>query len=260
MKHIEKRFLFQSKTFNSKKTYKAVDFINIKGQLGSIEQKLKDNKDKFAILESAEGVFIDGFVNKIDGKHFVIPIPDPTLIYFHNAQYFLSQINENRESLLKKLDFNKSLNEGSINEIFTFFGVTSGFVVFLFTAIESFINQLIPDDFIYVNPLKSKTETFNKQQIQEFLDFKTKITKVLTLVTKKDFFSKQTTSNQLIWNLKEFRDEIIHTKQEDNHLKYSKLIKTSFNFKYEKVLEAVANFMNFYKKDTIKECPCENNY
>ena len=93
-----------------------------------------------------------------------------------------------------------------------------------------------------------------------FLDFKTKIKDVLPMITGKDFFSKSTPANQLIWNLKDFRDEIIHTKANENPLKYEKLIKTSLNFKYEKTLMATATFMNFYKTDFILECDCGQDF
>ena len=65
----------------------------------------------------------------------------------------------------------------------------------------------------------------------------------------------------MIWNLKEFRDDIIHTKQEDNNmLRYEGLIKKSLNFKYDKALISVASFMNFYKKDYIVECNCGGDF
>jgi hypothetical protein len=60
----------------------------------------------------------------------------------------------------------------------------------------------------------------------------------------------------MIWNLKEFRDQIIHTKPDDNPLMYDSLIKMSLNFKYDETLEAVATFMNYYRPDYIVECNC----
>ncbi|MBI2270134.1 MAG: hypothetical protein HYU69_07215 [Bacteroidetes bacterium] len=144
--------------------------------------------------------------------------------------------------------------------MYNYYGLTSGFVIYLFTSIESFINQLIPDNYSFKKEQSKKTEIFNKSQIQEHLDFKTKITEVLPDVTKKNFFQKSTSSNQRIWNLKNFRDDIVHTKHEDNPLRYEKLIKTALNFDYNKTLESVAAFMNFYRKDYIIECGCGVDY
>lgn len=73
---------------------------------------------------------------------------------------------------------------------------------------------------------------------------------------RNNHFRNNTPTNALIWQLKEFRDSIIHTKEESNPLKYDSLIKKSLNFKYEKTLVAVAKFMNHYKPDYILECEC----
>jgi hypothetical protein len=151
--------------------------------------------------------------------------------------------------LLQKVDINSKLSEPAINEIYAFFGVSSGYIIFLFASIESFINSIIPANYIFTKESKSKTEAFNQSQIQEFLDFNTKIRKVLTDITKKDFFKHQTRSTQMIWNLKDFRDSIIQKS-------YFNLLKNALDFKYDDTLESVATFMNFYKKDYIVECDC----
>ena len=68
-------------------------------------------------------------------------------------------------------------------------------------------------------------------------------------------------ARQHIWNLKEFRNDIIHTKpKKDAVLWYDNLIKKSLNFKYLETLNAVAKFMNFYKTDYIIECDCGKDF
>ncbi len=254
MKHIKKRFLLESDSDKINFNDPSFEVIDIEPNLPN--QILSDKKNCVAFVQTETGNIYGGFVHKVDGKNLVFPIPDPTLIYFNNAQQSISLIKSLRQKLLDKVDFTKSLSEPALNEIYHYFGTTSGFVIFLFTSIESFINQQIPDNFIFRKELNRKTEIYNKAQIQEFLDFRTKITEVLSQAKKKDFFHKQTPSSQVIWNLKNFRDDIIHTKTDISPLKYDKLIKTSLNFKYEKALKSVANFMNFYRSDYIVECEC----
>ena len=72
----------------------------------------------------------------------------------------------------------------------------------------------------------------------------------------KNFFLNPTPTNQNITNLKNLRDEIIHTKSEIDYSKQQILLKSVLSFKYDQTFEAVAKFMNFYKPDYITECNC----
>lgn len=229
-------------------------YVDIKNS--DTEKELSKRRGTVAYVQTEDDIVYAGFVHNIKGKDYVFPVPDPTLIYFNNAQLSLASIAENKNKLIEKLDFREKLSEPALNEIYNFYGVTSGFVIFLFTAIESFINHIIPEDFEYKNILKNKTEVYTKQQIQENIDFKSKLTKVLPQATGNNFFLKSTPTNERLWKLKEFRDDIIHTKPGQSELKYDNLIKDSLKFKYEETLGAVAKFMNFYKPDYIVECDC----
>lgn len=257
MKHIKKRFFFDYKRGELDLNETNAEFFKFDADG---EKRVIGKKGNIAFLELDTDQWIGGFVNKVNGKTFILPIPDPTLIYFHNAQSSLKQIEIEKDSLIKKLDFQGKMPETAINEIYNYFGLTSGFVIFLFTAMESFINQNIPEDYKFENELSRKTEIFNKRQIQESLDFKTKITKVMSAATGKDFFKKSTPANQLIYRLKEFRDDVIHTKDDGEIMKYDTLVNNALRFPYEKALLAVAKFMNFYKEDYIIECDCGNDF
>jgi hypothetical protein len=257
MKHIRKRFLIHepANTQLDSEQYEFYDAEGVKDQA-----LLKKRNGELAFLYTTQGDRIGGFVHQADGKYFVFPMPDLTLVYFNNAQRSLDEIRLSRQALLQKVDVSQQLQETAEHELYHFYGTVSGFVIFLFTSIESFINQMIPDDFKFERPSNRNTEIFNKNQIQEFIDFKTKITTVLTEATGNNFFHSQTKVNQMIWNLKEFRDQIIHTKQDDQPLKYDKIIKKSLSFKYEDALYAVVTFMNFYKPDYIVECGCGRDF
>lgn len=256
MKHIRKRFFIKSDTnrFDGSKFEVITLNNNVK------KEDLKSKKDHIAYVETDTGLVYGGFIHQVENKNLFFPIPDPTLIYFNNAQLSIANIKKSRKKLIEKVDFTKSQDETAINEMYDYYGTTCGFVIFLFTSIESFINNLIPEDMIFEVSSTRRTEVYNKKQIQEFLDFKTKVTKVLKQATGKDFFHKATPANEMIWNLKNFRDNIIHTKPEETPLKYQELIKSSLNFKYERALDSVAKFMNYYKPDYIIECDCGADY
>jgi hypothetical protein len=254
MKHIRKRFFFEHKTKDFNPDPKDVEEITLSKE--SNTDVLKGKNGRITFLQTSKDFVIGGFVHKIDGKNYVFPVPELTLVYFNNAQGSIKFIKDSKTRLLLKADITTKLSEPAMSEIYSYFGVISGCIIFLFASIESFVNSIIPVNYKYVRELNNKTEVYNQSQIQESLDFKTKITKVLTEITKKDFFKHPTTANQMIWKLKEFRDNIIHTKQDATQMAYFKLLKMALDFKYEETLDSVAKFMNFYKQDYIIECTC----
>jgi hypothetical protein len=254
MKHIKKRFIIQMPTSEFDEIHKKDGYVFVSKE--SVQSDIKIKNGSLAYINTDEDLTIGGFSHKVNGKDFVFPVPDPTLIYFNNAQSYIKIIDESKNNLIDKIDFRSEFTETGLNEIYNFYGSTSGFVIFLFTAIESFVNQLIPEEYNFRKKLKNRTELYTKTQIEQNIDFKTKLNKILPDATGKDFFKSSTQAVQRIWNLKDFRDAIIHTKSSKSHVQFDHLIKTSLNFKYSDTLSAVAKFMNHYKSDYIVECDC----
>lgn len=221
--------------------------------------KLKENNNKPSVLFTDTGLATVGYVHNINGRRLIIPIPDPTLIYFHQAQISVAQIEEYRNELIEKLDLASGDSETAINEYYKFFGVSTGYVVFLFAALEAFINIIIPDGFEFKVIRDSRTEIYNKEQI-ELLDFKTKIDKVLLEATGKSFFKTSTPTNERIWRLREFRNAIMHTKPGKDYSNLNNIVHRLVKFNYSETLHAVALFMNFYKPGHIVECGCGKDF
>lgn len=131
----------------------------------------------------------------------------------------------------------------------------------MFTSLESFINFLIPDDIEYPKIRKDRTEIYNKQQIELYIKFWDKVKEVLPFCyDSKNFFKKQTPTNNHLVKLKEIRDEIVHTKSKEMYETQSKLIEKLLKFKYEGTLMALRKFMNFYKANYIVDCDCGNDF
>lgn len=253
MKHIKRRFYFQK---SKKEFLKDDDNMSFFDKEDITSEVIKQEvRDKHVFIETEDEI-LGAIAANINGKHFLIPVPDPTLIYFNNAQLTIKQIRATKDILIEKLDYSLEDARPPLHELYDYFGAVSSFVIFLFTAIESFVNSNIPDDYVYINRSKKNTEHYNKDQIQNYIDLKTKLKIILKEITTNNFFKKDTPMVQLIWKLKEFRDEIVHTKQSENIMKYEHLIKESLNFKFEKSLEAVAKMMNYYRPEYILECNC----
>lgn len=259
MKHIKKRFFLEgnSETINiDKSKFEIIENID-NGIDSSI---LANRKQQIAFIENEDKKLIAGFVQNINGKNYVFPVPDPTLVYFHNAQFNLRLSIIKKHDLLRKLDLEPPKTSIPIHELYDYYGTTCSVIINLFTSIESFLNQQIPNSYFYKKVTQKSTEIFNSKQIMEYIDFKTKATLIIPEITKKDFFKKQSSANQMIWNLKDFRDEIIHTKPEDDILRYKNLIKKSLNFKYDTAIQSVATYFNYHNKNYIEECDCNEDF
>lgn len=267
MKHIERKLLLQKKCTDEEliklqKTYEYFESKDFQDSDEIVEFLDESHKDNIVFVKTDKGYLFPLINQKIDGKKFSIPMPDPTLIYFNNAQSAFRLIKESKENLKIKLNIENLMSEVAINEIYNFFGLTSQFAIFLFTSIESFVNQMIPVDYNYKKVLNHKTEFFNSEQVQRYLSFNDKLKKVLPECSGKDFFKKQTPTTQHLDNLKKFRDEIVHTKKDmkNSNLFYDSIVTKSFSFKYEKTIKAVQTFMNFYKPDYVVECKCGSDF
>lgn len=259
-KHILKKFSNQV-TMDTPLDQANPDVFELDDPEVDFKDLLKKRKKDLLMIQTTESLTYLTAILNIDGTHIPIPLPDPTLVYFDAAYNFLCQIPERRKKLLDALQLkNNQLKEPAINEIYHYYSTTCGFTIFLFTAIESFINQQIPEDYKFSNVTNRRTEIYNKTQIQESIDFKTKLTKVLPDITGKNFFLKSTLENEFILKLKDFRDNIIHTKKVGKKIPYDSLLETALKFKYQKALDSVATFMNFYKKDYLTECPCSSTH
>lgn len=259
MKHIKKKFLFSYEEDDIKDELSKYQIFD--SSKDDDFKKNKINRGKHGYIKLEDESYHGAFLQNVNGIKILLPVPDPSLIYFHNAQSSLRIIQDCKKELLKKvvLDAPKNENgisENGINEIYNYFGICSSFVIMLFTSIESFINQHIPEDYVYERKLKNKTELFNKTQIQEHIDFNTKLFTILDLATKSNYFNKESPTKQNLLNLKELRDNIVHTKPDDTFFKYESILKKSLTHDFNKSIESVAKFMNHYKPGYVQECEC----
>ncbi len=207
MKHIKKKYLFQ---------FEGDEKIEPFGEkIKSFDPNLLSkarNRDVFITTE--KGLVIKAFTHKHKNGVATIPIPDLTLVYFDSAYNLNKERKEVEVKLFSKLTSNKeSFGEDATNEIYQFYGYASGCIIFLFTSIESFINHILPDDESYRVENSKNTIFYNKEQIQKYIQFDEKVKKVLPqLLNGANFFAHSSNNTQHIINLKNLRDELVHTK------------------------------------------------
>ncbi|HPW98053.1 MAG TPA: hypothetical protein PK218_05790 [Flavobacterium sp.] len=257
MKHIKRKFLFhddlQKIDIPKKFEYFKKDEVN--------QQLLKKNaKDKFVILETETNEKIFSFIYDNNGKHCMIPVPDFSLVNYNFAYTLNIERKEHIKKLIENLADLTTPNELSNTYAFDFQGCASSCIICLFTAIECFVNDIIPEKFIYQIKTQRKTEVYNKEQIQFSISFMDKLTKVLPEAFNKNFFSKPTPTNAHIINLKDLRNNIVHTKSDRTGKNNVEILKRLLSFKYDETLEATFKLFNFYREGFIEECSCNHDW
>ncbi|MDM1550521.1 MULTISPECIES: hypothetical protein [Empedobacter] len=257
MKHIKKKFYLESKDvpvpLKEGKKLLTVD--------RSDNATLKNIKkgENISFVKTEDENYRLALIYKHQGQHIFLPVPDFTLVYFNNAY-----LNNKSRKKLEKLLFKKINNiengysENVDSEIYGYIGIATSAIIQMFTSLESFINYLIPDEGVYIKIRPEKTESYNKEQIQKNIRFMEKVKEVLPFFTSKNFFINQTLTNNHIVNLKNIRDEIVHTKSNFLYQSQTELLEKLLKFKYDDTLSAIRKFMNFYIKDYNIDCDCSS--
>lgn len=262
MKHIKRKFTIQVKLPKG-----AVDKINEVGtKVSSPHEVLNSNhvpEGFVAWFLTDQDYMIKTF--KYDFKHsknpLFIPEPDPVLIYFNNAQINLRLIEQlgSRKNLIESL---KAVKDATaiMHNLYNFMAHSTSFAVFAFMALECLVNKVIPDDFSLRNEMRMKTEEYNIHQIQQ-MEFLKKIKDILPEVTKKYFWKDYPTEYQNIIDLKNFRNEVAHTKKQvKDETYYRQLFITALDFDYTNTLMAVKTFINYYCDRLVEECDCGRDF
>lgn len=252
MKHIKKKYLIE----------KAGGIEHLE-KIGEVIDKpdakaLKKAKNKHVFATTEDGKAFLAFLYNLNGQFTAIPLPDLSLVYFDGA-YNLNELRKQEEKLIigKVKNAKDGITENMLHDIYRYYGHASGCIISLFTALESFINHIIPNDIPYIKTLSHKTEYYNKEQIQKNIQFDDKVKSVIPyFFNGKSFNKSESQLNQYIEKLKVLRDDIVHPKSDENFKKQEELVKKLLNFQYDKTFEAVAGFMNYYKTSFVEECDC----
>ncbi|MBL7768786.1 MAG: hypothetical protein JNK20_07420 [Flavipsychrobacter sp.] len=99
--------------------------------------------DRYSLIIFDNGVAALCFPYFFEENAFLIPEPDPVLIYFNSAYSSYKSLLEVKEVLIQDL-INKDYDEGIRDKLYEFYGHASSFVVMLFLALEAHLNRCIP--------------------------------------------------------------------------------------------------------------------
>jgi hypothetical protein len=139
-------------------------------------------------------------------------IPNAPALFLNLSHSF----HEEARSLLRKCIADKGeFGELPNEEVFAFYERMMGSVVFACTALESFVNENIPDTYTYIDSSDKRfARVFNKEQIERQLSLDTKIGEVIPAALGVQF-----SKGGKLWSayikLRELRDRVIHMKTKD---------------------------------------------
>jgi len=143
-----------------------------------------------------------------------LDLPNTTAMFLNlsNILFKHAKNNFNSSSIQKIQKIRQSTRD---DNFFDFYENLFGSIVFAFTAIESFANEYIPDDFNYERNTKDDLiENMNKREIERKVPLSEKISNILPYI-----FNIKFTKQKKIWHeykkLEEIRDRIIHMKSQD---------------------------------------------
>lgn len=253
-----------------KKYVKAIDIsqgvVDVLNEARVDENKLSEiSQNKldgyYGMIQFDNNKLIQTFKYITDNKTFLIPEPDPIVIYFDTARLYHKTIQERRNKLFENLKVANNIVAVS-GDFYWYYSTVCNYVIFLFLSAEALVNKLIPKDFEYKKEIQGrKTELYNKFQIQRHIEFIEKIKNVLPEALGKNFVMDHTHKFEDLKMLKNFRDEIVHTKSHEAEKVqnfYEGLFTMSLDFEFDRTLMSTKDFINYYQPNLIEECTCGN--
>ncbi len=219
---------------------------------------LKDSSGKEFMFKSRTVTYQD--------KTFISPFPNPVHLFLKTSiESFNQSVNTlalmqndcQLDDLSRKisiLNINENFTNNNYND-FVRFRITS--IISLVAAIETFLNQIIPNNFIYNQARKlGEITELDKTKIESSkVYFIEKLTSVISqFLTNTKFENDNAELIETITEMYSVRKNIIHlkTNSEDEIAIYFSAIGKVLELDIEKSIEATIKYMNVVELDFIK--------
>jgi hypothetical protein len=149
-------------------------------------------------------------------KQLTIPLPNATALLLNSSANAFAAARAIRNSSNIDNHVRSEVAFNSDKEAFDYLERMIEAIVLAFTALEAFVNESVPEDFVYARHAQSRIvlEATNKSSIERHVSIDEKLTSVLPEVLKCSS-PKGSRSWQGYRQLKKTRDRLIHMKTED---------------------------------------------
>lgn len=200
--------------------------------------------------------FLSRSIEEIDIKKNKIMLITPSMVAL--------QINIANEALrevkalnnkIQNLHSQQKLEDGSINklliehtlEVYNFIEHAQKAIIFSFTALETFINLSIPNNFIWKKTTSRKTEVYDKEQIERYVSWKEKINLVVTDIYEVPQIKKMSFWSDLI-ELLDIRNRLIHIKSSDD----TEVLTDLLNKNIFKICLSSQDYINYISENMVE--------
>jgi hypothetical protein len=168
----------------------------------------------FAIDKFGDGLSSIASTERLGKKNVSFGLPSGPALFLHLAHRAFSKIKDVDCSTLFDEHPQGRWPDDS-GPLFDFFQNSMAHIVFSFTAIEAFANEVIPRDFQYTSRRKGKPDVIlAKPDIERDINLDEKLSAVLPSV-----FSLPSPKGKKVWEkfktIKKFRDRLVHLKSMD---------------------------------------------
>ncbi|RSK45265.1 hypothetical protein EI291_19330 [Hymenobacter rigui] len=229
-------------------------------QVNSEEDKLQSYVNEKGVenlhaMVAIKDFEIRAFVVNIENKVFHVPEPHPVVLYYARAYGLSDSIDKLRSDTIYECNRQPGNVYNQLQSFSNFYVSFTSFVTHLYNSVESFMNYTIPKD--YVDSVEIKVKGVKKfpdrEDVQRWVKFKDKFDRILPSIHERKFES-YTKETKLIYELKELRDSIMHTKFDvgSSATPYSPLFRAALSFEFVAALEAVEIFINYFEPGLIE--------
>lgn len=198
------------------------------------------------------------------GKQYLSALPSPAHLYLTTALE-LYELAEQRKSedfpKCGKQDNDSNLYLLEVEPGYTHEGYTDyikariASIIMLVSTLENFMNEVIPNDFIFEKIEKEKVKRYNHKKIEDIISFKDKLEQVLPkAINQANFWSTRTKELKIINELYKHRKEFIHlkTKSDEEWDGYSNVFSHMLKFDLLKAINTTINIINAIEKNYIE--------
>jgi len=200
-----------------------------------------------------------------EGKKYVSVLPSPTHLFLTTA-IELFELSEKRKSIdfieCAKKDKNSNLflldfNAGYTHECYTdYLKARIASIIMLISSLENFMNQKIPNDFVYEKYEKGKLKRYNHKKIEAHISFREKLEFIIPkTINNLTFWETKTEELEIIFKLYDQRKTFIHlkTNSEEEWKMYSESFDKMISFDLLKAIKTIINTVNAIEKDFFEK-------
>ncbi|CAM3164015.1 hypothetical protein [Flavobacterium frigoris] len=226
----------------------------------------KENNLKNELLEIIEYDNGKKYVSKLrsierNGLKYLSRIPNPIFILlnssienYNKSEYYINKFSEYSEKVGERT-YRLNNNDSGTSEVYNkYIECKMVSINSLINSLEIFMNQKIPNDYVFIKEIKNKKVKLNKKEIEKGTTFREKIEKIFPEIFPNKNNKQHLTDLENIFEAYSIRKDITHMKTNGNTIfeQYFEVIGKLIDSDIEKFIISSINFMNNIEPNLIE--------